>query len=330
MNENKSAGRIGQFLARKNIIFSGKRYGIDALGAMAQGLFASLLIGTIVSTLGQQLGMEFLITVGNYTKSTYVVGAAMAISIGYALQAPQLVLFSLVSVGAAANELGAAGGPLAVLIITVLAAECGKAISKETRIDILLSLVGASHRNCSRPHRRSDHVGNRAAALLHGNSGICYRWNCPDASHLQRRHLRCSGSCRSRRRSGGRRMLCPDGGLRRHELPGKQMGRTHLTGSRHQHAADGKYRKKSTYLDPSYTGIRHHRTSRHLHLPFSDERSCHFLRYGYLRSGGTDRRLYRMAERRGGGHKDCRHCHGLDFHDPYLLPPSRGPQRCFL
>lgn len=139
MNETKATGRFGQFLARKNIIFSGRRYGIDALGAMAQGLFASLLIGTIVSTLGQQLGMEFLITVGNYTKSAYVVGAAMAISIGYALQAPQLVLFSLVSVGAAANELGAAGGPLAVLVITVLAAECGKAVSKETRIDILVT-----------------------------------------------------------------------------------------------------------------------------------------------------------------------------------------------
>lgn len=63
----------------------------------------------------------------------------MAISIGYALQAPQLVLFSLVSVGAAANELGAAGGPLAVLVITVLAAECGKAVSKETRVDILVT-----------------------------------------------------------------------------------------------------------------------------------------------------------------------------------------------
>ena len=63
----------------------------------------------------------------------------MAISIGYALQAPQLVLFSLVSVGAAANELGAAGGPLAVLVITVLATECGKAVSKETRIDILVT-----------------------------------------------------------------------------------------------------------------------------------------------------------------------------------------------
>ncbi len=135
-NEKKG---VGSFLARKNIIFSGKRYGIDALSAMAQGLFASLLIGTIVSTLGAQLGIEFLVTVGNYTKSTYVVGAAMAISIGYALQAPQLVLFSLVSVGAAANEMGAAGGPLAVLVIAVIAAECGKAVSKETRVDILVT-----------------------------------------------------------------------------------------------------------------------------------------------------------------------------------------------
>ena len=41
-----------EFLRKKNIIFSAKRYGIDALGAMAQGLFASLLIGTIISTLG--------------------------------------------------------------------------------------------------------------------------------------------------------------------------------------------------------------------------------------------------------------------------------------
>lgn len=45
-----------EFLRRKNIIFSAKRYGIDALSAMAQGLFASLLIGTIISTLGGAVG----------------------------------------------------------------------------------------------------------------------------------------------------------------------------------------------------------------------------------------------------------------------------------
>lgn len=126
-----------EFLKRKNIIFSLRRYGVDCLGAMAQGLFCSLLIGTIIKTLGQQLNLEYLVTVGTY--ATAVAGPAMAISIGFSLQAPPLVLFSLVAVGGAANELGGAGGPLAVLIIAILAAECGKLVSKETKIDILVT-----------------------------------------------------------------------------------------------------------------------------------------------------------------------------------------------
>lgn len=126
-----------EFLKRKNIIFSFKRYGVDCLGAMAQGLFCSLLIGTIIKTLGQQTGLEYLVTVGTYAAA--MAGPAMAISIGFALQAPPLVLFSLVAVGGAANELGGAGGPLAVLIIAILAAECGKLVSKETKIDILVT-----------------------------------------------------------------------------------------------------------------------------------------------------------------------------------------------
>ena len=126
-----------EFLKRKNIEISVQRYLIDAMGAMAQGLFASLLIGTIVSTLGTQLGIGLLVTVGNYAKA--VVGPAMAVSIGYALQAPSLVLFSLAAVGASANELGGAGGPLAVLVIAIIAAEFGKAVSKETKIDIIVT-----------------------------------------------------------------------------------------------------------------------------------------------------------------------------------------------
>lgn len=126
-----------EFLQRKNIIFSFKRYGVDCLGAMAQGLFCSLLVGTIIKTLGQQTGLEYLVTIGTYAAA--VAGPAMAISIGFALQAPPLVLFSLAAVGGAANELGGAGGPLAVLIIAILAAECGKLVSKETKIDILVT-----------------------------------------------------------------------------------------------------------------------------------------------------------------------------------------------
>ena len=85
------------FLKRKNIVFSGKRYGIDALGAMAQGLFCSLLIGTIIKTLGSQLKVQMLVDIGAYAMT--VSGPAMAVAIGYALQAPPMVLFSLAAVG---------------------------------------------------------------------------------------------------------------------------------------------------------------------------------------------------------------------------------------
>lgn len=126
-----------EFLKRKDIEISLKRYFIDAMGAMAQGLFASLLIGTIIGTIGQQFGIETLVNIGNYAKSA--TGAAMAVAIGYALRAPQLVLFSLLAVGVAANELGGAGGPLAVLIIAIISAELGKVVSKETKIDIIIT-----------------------------------------------------------------------------------------------------------------------------------------------------------------------------------------------
>ena len=77
---------ISTFLKSKNIIFSPKRYGIDAMGAMAQGLFASLLIGTIISTLGTQFHIDVLVQIGEFAKSA--TGPAMAISIVYALQTP--------------------------------------------------------------------------------------------------------------------------------------------------------------------------------------------------------------------------------------------------
>ena len=125
------------FLKRKNIVFSARRYGIDALGAMAQGLFCSLLIGTIIRTLGQQAGIGTLVDIGSYAMA--MSGPAMAVAIGYALSADPLVLFSLASVGWAANAEGGAGGPLAVLIIAIVAAEFGKAVSKETKIDILVT-----------------------------------------------------------------------------------------------------------------------------------------------------------------------------------------------
>lgn len=142
--------KVKAFLKRKNIIFSMKRYGIDALGAMAQGLFCTLLIGTILNTLGTQFHIGFLTeTVASIGGTDYtmgglasaMVGPAMAAAIGYALMAPQLVLFSLIPVGYATNVIGGAGGPLAVLVVAIVAAECGKAVSKETKIDILVTPI---------------------------------------------------------------------------------------------------------------------------------------------------------------------------------------------
>ena len=126
-----------EFLKRKNIEISAKRYGIDALGAMAHGLFCSLLIGTIFKTLGSQLGIQTLTDIGTYASA--VSGPAMAVAIGYALKADPMVLYSLAAVGWAANAEGGAGGPLAVLVIAIIAAECGKLVSKETKIDILVT-----------------------------------------------------------------------------------------------------------------------------------------------------------------------------------------------
>ena len=136
------------FLKRKDIEISLKRYGIDALGAMAQGLFCSLLIGTIIDTIGKQFGIGFLTsTVATVAEKEYTVGGlasamsgpAMAVAIAYALKCPPLVLFSMITVGFAANALGGAGGPLAVLFIAIIASEVGKAISKETKVDILVT-----------------------------------------------------------------------------------------------------------------------------------------------------------------------------------------------
>ena len=140
--------KLKAFLKRKDIVFSAKRYGIDALGAMAQGLFCSLLIGTIINTIGSQFHIAFLTnpvaTIGGaeYTVgglASAMSGPAMAVAIGNAIHCPPMVLYSLITVGFASNALGGAGGPLSVLFIAIIAGEVGKAISKETKVDILVT-----------------------------------------------------------------------------------------------------------------------------------------------------------------------------------------------
>ncbi len=113
------------------------RYFIEAMGAMAQGLFASLLIGTIFKAIGMIPYLGIMAEIGGYAQA--MAGAVMAAAIAYSLKAHPLVIFSAAAVGYAANALGGAGGPIAVFIIAIIAAEVGMLVSKKTKVDIIVT-----------------------------------------------------------------------------------------------------------------------------------------------------------------------------------------------
>lgn len=170
--------KVSAFLRRKDIVFSPKRYFIDAMSAMAQGLFCTLLVGTILNTLGTQLHIGFLtdiiVTLGKgdgavaYTIGglcSAMVGPGMAVAIGQALNAPPMVLFSLIPVGFATNAMGGAGGPLAVLFVAIIASEIGKAVSKETKIDILVTPIVTILCGIGAAALIAAHIGTAASAV---------------------------------------------------------------------------------------------------------------------------------------------------------------------
>ncbi|PKM85122.1 MAG: PTS sugar transporter subunit IIC [Firmicutes bacterium HGW-Firmicutes-11] len=143
--------KVGTFLERKDIRFTVKRYANEALSAMAIGLFSSLIIGLIIKTLGQQTALLFgdnlisLFLVDAGTAAMGMMGAAIGAAVAFGLKAPPLVIFSSIVTG----SMGAAfGGPAGAFVAAAIGAEFGKAISKETKIDIILTpaitiLIGA-------------------------------------------------------------------------------------------------------------------------------------------------------------------------------------------
>lgn len=135
MNKANKNTNFKSFIQKKNIEISVQRYLIDALGYMALGLFASLLIGTIFNTIGDKFGIALFTDVIS-PLAKQVTGPAIAVAIAYGLQAPPLVIFSCALVGACGNELG---GPVGAFIATIFAVEFGKLISKQTKVDILIT-----------------------------------------------------------------------------------------------------------------------------------------------------------------------------------------------
>ena len=123
-----------EFLKRKNLVFSPERYFIKAMGSMALGLFASLIIGLILKVLGENLHIPFLVECGRFAAS--MTGPAIGVAVAYGLGAPPLVLFASVITGAAGYEYG---GPAGAFVAAVIGAELGKLISKETKLDIIVT-----------------------------------------------------------------------------------------------------------------------------------------------------------------------------------------------
>ena len=142
--------KVKAFFERKQIKLSAKLYFVDAMGMMALGLFSTLLIGTIFGTIGSEFKIEFLNEIAAIAKNGYVVGAAIGVAVAYALKAPPLVLFSSAVTGAAGYMLGASitladgvisytAGPAGSFFVVLIACELGKIVSKETKIDILVT-----------------------------------------------------------------------------------------------------------------------------------------------------------------------------------------------
>lgn len=145
------------YCKKKKVTPSAKTYFIDAMGAMAKGLFASLLIGTILKALGLIPGLSFFTDIGTYAQS--VAGSAMAVAIAHALQAPPLVMYSLAAVGYSANLLGSSGGPLAVFIIAIIATEIGKLVSGSTKVDIIVTPLVTILTGCGLSLLVAPHIG---------------------------------------------------------------------------------------------------------------------------------------------------------------------------
>lgn len=130
------------FLKQKNVSLSFKVYFIDALSAMALGLFATLIIGLIVRTLGEQTALwlgsneisQHFVTLGQSAMG--LMGAGIGVAVAHRLQAPPLVLFASGVTGMMGATLG---GPAGSFVAALIACEMGKVVSKETQLDILVT-----------------------------------------------------------------------------------------------------------------------------------------------------------------------------------------------
>ncbi|TCS76202.1 PTS transporter subunit IIC [Muricomes intestini] len=129
---------------------------IDGLGGMAQGLFATLIVGTIIQQVGIFIGGapgEMMYAVGRVAAA--LTGAGIGVGVARKLEGSQLVVASAATagmVGAFAGKLLAGqviqdgsmvftgpGEPLGAFVAAYIAIELGILISGKTKLDIILT-----------------------------------------------------------------------------------------------------------------------------------------------------------------------------------------------
>jgi Predicted membrane protein, putative toxin regulator len=135
MEKEKKYSGFKDFLQQKDIQFSVQRYLMEALKYMAFGLFGTLLMGSILNQIGILFHIPFL-SETLWPVAMAMTGPAIAVAVAYSLKAPPLVLFSITVAGALGNTLG---GPAGAFFAAAVGAEFGKAVSGETKVDILVT-----------------------------------------------------------------------------------------------------------------------------------------------------------------------------------------------
>ena len=114
-----------------------RKYVIDALSHMAQGLFCSLILGLIIGQISKIPGFDFLNFIAEaLSASSPLVGACIGLAIAYGLSTAPLVMISSAITGALGYE---AGGPVGAYLAVIIGAEIGSLISRRTPVDIILT-----------------------------------------------------------------------------------------------------------------------------------------------------------------------------------------------
>ncbi len=143
-----------------------QRYFIDAMGAMALGLFSSLIIGLILSQLSKFSFLAFLEPyAAMVSASSPVVGAAIGVAIAHGLKARPLVLFSCAVTGAYGY---AVGGPVGAYIGAVFGAEIGGLLAGKTKVDIIVSPITTIVSGCA----VAQLVGPGIQAMMNGLGAV--------------------------------------------------------------------------------------------------------------------------------------------------------------